>query len=364
VFLEPPGRLRRQARTAARFVDDPDGLGLFHEMRPDFIISPPTFIVTAAQSTLVGFRTVLDADGIFFVDECQVGQHRDWFIRELRSNPGFDQIGLEAAGEGADSFRLNVAGRPIEHIDGTAVLLSSAEPFNYGSFLFRALPKLWACRQMGLQSVRYLFWLGHAACREYLELAGLGDGELVHHDPSRIYRIDRLIVPSVRNNQAFLDSESLAVLADLRARYGVARQPGKRVYVSRYELNSTGLTGRAMRNEGDLIDRLVERGFTIASPETLSAVEQIRLFSSAEMVVGPSGSGMFNTAFCHPGTRIIDIESEPHWLHAHRSFFASCGLDYGIFVGRADDPSFRRHHLPWQVNIDALLARIDWFADI
>ena len=117
-----------------------------------------------------------------------------------------------------------------------------------------------------------------------------------------------------------------------------------------------------MLNEPELQERLIDLGFRIVSPETLSVVEQIREFSSAEMVVGPSGSGMFNVVFCHPGTKVIDIESEPHWIHAHRCLFASCRLRYGIFVGSAMDRRFEVHHQQWKVNIDALISQIQSFA--
>ena len=117
-----------------------------------------------------------------------------------------------------------------------------------------------------------------------------------------------------------------------------------------------------MLNEPELVARLTDLGFRIIEPETLSVTDQILAFSSAEMVVGPSGSGMFNVAFCHPGTKVIDIESEPHWIHAHRSLFASCSLRYGIFVGNALERTFEVHHQPWKVNIDALISQIAAFS--
>jgi hypothetical protein len=116
-----------------------------------------------------------------------------------------------------------------------------------------------------------------------------------------------------------------------------------------------------MVNEEALVARLRDLGFLIIEPEALSAREQIEVFSRAEMVVGPSGAGMFNTVFCAPGTRVIDIESEPHWIHAHSCLFASCGLRYGIFEGKADAADMRPVHRRWQVNIEALCARIAAF---
>jgi hypothetical protein len=117
-----------------------------------------------------------------------------------------------------------------------------------------------------------------------------------------------------------------------------------------------------MLNETELIERLRPLGFDIVEPQYLTAVEQIAAFASADLVVGPSGSGMFNAVFCRPGTKLIDIESEPHWIYPHSCLFASAGLQYGIFEGLAADRDWSVHHKPWRVNIEALLRRIATFA--
>jgi capsular polysaccharide biosynthesis protein len=118
------------------------------------------------------------------------------------------------------------------------------------------------------------------------------------------------------------------------------------------------LSRRVLLNEAELQQRLSEIGFEIVQPESLPAAEQIRAFFNAEIIVGPSGAGMFNVVFCKPGTRVIDIESEPHWIGAHMSLFASCGLDYGIFEGKVEGGPSQQHHRPWRVNVPALIERI------
>jgi capsular polysaccharide biosynthesis protein len=100
-------------------------------------------------------------------------------------------------------------------------------------------------------------------------------------------------------------------------------------------------------------------GCDIVDPQELSALDQIRTFSSADLVIGPSGSGMFNAVFCNPGTRLVDIESEPHWIQHHMCLFGSSGLSYGVFEGStiAKGPGLA-HHQPFTVNIDALVDRV------
>jgi len=116
-----------------------------------------------------------------------------------------------------------------------------------------------------------------------------------------------------------------------------------------------------MLNEETLIHRLLKIGFEIIEPEKLTAAQQVEAFSSAAMVVGPAGSAMFNCVFCEPGTKLLDIESEPHWIYAHAGLFASCELRYGIFIGQQDPTDLSPVHRRWTVDIERLLDRIDSF---
>lgn len=364
VFVEGPGKVRRFKRYAPLFHDDPDGVGLFSEFIPDTITYPPVFVAAARNARVVGFRTLLSEEGFFFNDDSTPGtRQRQRFLAQIAMpEPLNEETGLKRIGA-SNRFALEPGGRATERVEGLAILLSSEEPSNYGSFLFRVLPKLSTIARLNLrQPARYLVWAGYPAFRDYLSLLGVSEDQIIDHNPQHvIYRLDHAIVPSLRNNQAFLDPESLAFYAALRERFGAPRRQGQKIYVSRM-LHSQSASTRVMRNEAELVERLVRLDFEVVAPETLSAVEQIQAFSSAEMVVGPSGSGMFNVVHCHPGTKIIDIESEPHWIHAHRSLFASCGLRYGIFVGNAIDRNFEEHHKSWTVNINALISRIRSFS--
>jgi capsular polysaccharide biosynthesis protein len=364
VFIEPPGVERHFERPVPEFVADPDSVGFLAGLVPALFSSPPAFVAKARSARVVGFRTVLLSDGGFFNDDSirDEKERQDFLSTLSMPDPLNEETGLRRI-EGTDVFALDLGGRPIQRVPGTTVLLSSAEPSNYGSWLFRVLPKLQTLKRFTLEeNIKFLVWAGTPTFREYLRFLGIPEHRLIQHDPGHVvYELEKAIVPSIRNNQAFLDAESLAFYSRIREQFGSLQQPGNRIYVSRLA-QSRGGSPRAMQNEADLIERLRALGFRIVSPETLTVPEQIRTFSSAELVVGPSGSGMFNVVFCHPGTKVIDIESEPHWLHAHLCLFASCGLRFGIFVGKAANQNFSFHHQPWHVNIDALIEQVSAFS--
>jgi capsular polysaccharide biosynthesis protein len=75
------------------------------------------------------------------------------------------------------------------------------------------------------------------------------------------------------------------------------------VYVSREGVRS----GRFMTNERDLIRALEPLGFTSVIPEEMTLDHQMKTFSSARMIVGPSGAALTNMGFAPPGCMVVEI---------------------------------------------------------
>ena len=74
---------------------------------------------------------------------------------------------------------------------------------------------------------------------------------------------------------------------------------------------------------------------------------RIFLFSSAEIIISPTGSGLVNTVFCQKGTKIIEIT--PKYIHKYEDIFKNryssiakiLGLDY--FNLEADSINIDNH---------------------
>jgi capsular polysaccharide biosynthesis protein len=343
------------------FHDDPDGATLFSGWKSATVVYPPAFVASARDSVLAGSRVIITADDRFFTDSAMSSSYVKRFLQTFAAkHPESGGLGLLPA---EDEGQLLYAGdKKQEHVvNGSTILLTSLEPANYGSFLFRVLPKLHAIKQLNLHEARFLAYVSNPLFLEYLRCAGIDTSQVIPHLPRNAYHFDRLFVPSIRNHQGFLDMETLELFADIRGRLGTTQNKQRRIYVSRLAHSARRKHGRIMLNEAELISALRARDFEIVEPETRAPLEQIRIFTSAGMVVGPSGSAMFNVVFSHPGTKIIDIESERDWIWAHTNLFSSCGHAYGIFEGKIEDISAPAPHRPWRVNIPALLRRIDLF---
>jgi capsular polysaccharide biosynthesis protein len=79
----------------------------------------------------------------------------------------------------------------------------------------------------------------------------------------------------------------------------------------------TNQAARVMRNQEQLVQRMLTRGYTAIALEQYSIREQIQLFSRAKIVVGATGAGFANVGFAPPGAKVVEImaESQPdQWL--------------------------------------------------
>ncbi len=76
----------------------------------------------------------------------------------------------------------------------------------------------------------------------------------------------------------------------------------KKVFISRKDTNL-----RQMNNEDEAFKLLEAEGFERYELGNLSFLEQVELFSNADIVIGANGSGLVNIMFCKPTTKVIEI---------------------------------------------------------
>lgn len=112
-------------------------------------------------------------------------------------------------------------------------------------------------------------------------------------------------VPSPYTPLALRPAIGMARLEDLgRFIAGDAPESGlpKRIYISR---NDAKL--RRVSNEESILPVLEARGFKRVTLKGLPMARQVQYFRQAEAVIGPHGAGLAHTAWCKPGTKVIEF---------------------------------------------------------
>jgi hypothetical protein len=83
-----------------------------------------------------------------------------------------------------------------------------------------------------------------------------------------------------------------------------------KIYIRREDANY-----RKILNDADLINQLRKLDFEIINPQHFEILEQMKIFSNAEVIVTPHGSNMSNIIFCQKGTKIIEISPDLNNLY-------------------------------------------------
>ena len=193
---------------------------------------------------------------------------------------------------------------------GEAVLIGAPGFGIYGHWLIDYLPKLHELQRRGHEQLPFHYgvapsWAASLAA-PFLE-SGL---------PKPIYSgnrpvfFERLIIPtSIRSTGIFDETIAPAVWQRLSQALAATQggetfaTPPDKIYISRRKWARVKQE-RLLKNAEAVEQFFARAGFAVVSPETLPLAEQRRIFSRARIVVGEDGSGLHNTIFSAPGTRV------------------------------------------------------------
>jgi len=198
---------------------------------------------------------------------------------------------------------------PTPH-GGSVCLLGNRSAFNYYHWMNDVLPRLGVLAASGiaLEDIDRFVVQRPTLAFQHETLAHFGiTADRIHGpDDGVLVETERLLVPTFGSN-AFSLRHGSWVPRFLRREFGsrITAERHRRLYLSR------GTTGaRGVCNEPELLASLRAYGFERVSSEDLSVREQATLFETAEVVIGPHGAGFTNTAFCRPGTRVIEFYAD------------------------------------------------------
>ncbi|OWY67141.1 capsular biosynthesis protein [cyanobacterium TDX16] len=169
--------------------------------------------------------------------------------------------------------------------------------------------------------------------KESLRLLGYNPDDCIEWNDSSV-KVKKLVVPSFRREHNIISPTACEwlrqrLLSNLPDNTSIPLSP--RIYISRPKS-----AGRNIINEEDVMAILAPLGFIAYTMEELSFVDEIKLFSQAEIVIAPHGAGLTNIIFASQKLIVIDLFGS----FGTPCFFAlaqALGFYYGC-LGEGFDP--------------------------
>ncbi|RAA20101.1 hypothetical protein DN523_22480 [Burkholderia multivorans] len=200
----------------------------------------------------------------------------------------------------------NVPGYNIEHIAGRAAYIWKSGKNNYGHVLVEMLSKCESLLKAGLTPMRLIVPSLAEDLRIHFEKmlhAAYGDAFSLIYMTTPLAKVDELVVPGPVTRHNSQKSHAVSTLAARLRKAAGVRRGFEKIYVSR-----SGHPNRRMENEHVIEEIVQSYGFKIVRPETMSVLDQVATFSSAQHVMGPLGAGLTNSVFSPEGAQVTVID--------------------------------------------------------
>ena len=134
----------------------------------------------------------------------------------------------------------------------------------------------------------------------------------------------------------------------------------RRLFVTRRSENR-----RPLVSEARIVDAAVALGYEVVAPETLSLLEQVRLFASASAIAGPPGAAFTNLLWAPAGARVLAIFKAEVTLPTFVDLSVLLGQHHRWLLG-STLPGFERAsplNAPYDVDLALARRELAWAAD-
>jgi tetratricopeptide (TPR) repeat protein/capsular polysaccharide biosynthesis protein len=225
---------------------------------------------------------------------------------------------------------------PLQKIDGSVAVLSGLSGHIYFHWMVDILPRIALLKRSGINlnqidkfmvnSIRLPFQ------RETLQKLGIPLNKVLESDQFSHIQAKQLIVPSFAGYLGWLEPWAIDFLRQqfLTPDIKATSDYPQRIYISRAHARH-----RRVLNETEVMEKLSQYGFVSIQLETLSFTEQVGLFSQAEAIIAPHGSGLTNIMFCHPSAQVAEFVSPHYNRHYYWVISQYLGLEHYCLTGEA-----------------------------
>jgi capsular polysaccharide biosynthesis protein len=240
----------------------------------------------------------------------------------------------------------------------TLSLVTPEAAANYHHWTMDLLPRAGLAKRAGYALDAFDHILvkdrGYRFQKEAFERLGLDEKKIIHVDDRLHVQCDRLVVPSVRNDNLLVNRQDMEFSRSLYLDENeVPVKPTRRLYVGRADA-----AFRRITNNDELLKLLHAHGFEEVAMSKMTVAEQAKIFAEAEIIVGPNGSALANLIFANPKCRVIEFFA-PGWVVGYNWMICSnFKLPYTAIVGagKRPAPGTLPHALKDDITLDLALV--------
>jgi capsular polysaccharide biosynthesis protein len=242
-------------------------------------------------------------------------------------------------------------------IDGTVAYLSNVEPSNYYHWMCRTLPLLRIYQKFfDLQDIDF-FYIGDSELKNFHKESLTRAGIKPHQILQEACTANRILAAISTRTKQF--GAAPVVQANYDYSRGLFRHEidvnataqRQRIYVQRGNVKR-----RKVLNESQIIEHLAGYNFIPVQMDHKTLLEQVQIFSQAEIVVAPHGAALTNLLFIQSGTKVIELIP---WGYVNNCYYAMtnyAGADYFYLQTEAIEQkqALDEHYLDLYVDIKKL----------
>ncbi len=199
----------------------------------------------------------------------------------------------------------------------------------YGHWLIDLLPRVIFAQQLGIK-VKYLLTNRMPDYgRKLLNLIGIMDEDIILYNPiEEAILMEKCFFPSHLRWHSAISP----LLGMVRDKFSIYQSPctNRKLFISRGNYNSI----QTISNLQKVHDLMRKYGIEIIEPHQYSIEEQIKLFSESSLIIGEYGSGMHNTLFSHPTTKVIVLQSDAELPFIQAGMGSVLGHPTGFVFGK------------------------------
>lgn len=282
------------------------------------------------------------------------------FTKQLYKPINETTMSLKNVTENVDNIKYNEFYKKV-YEDPLFYFIYNTE--NYYHFLYDTLPYLitYKIKKQKYKNLKLLML--YPLCKnnfytfviEFLEILNIPLSDIIIADENTLYKrvyVSNSFTHDFDSNlpprkEIYSFFKSLINLKDL------SMDSPKKIYVSRRSWlhgNDTNMgtnytNRRIMENETQVVDYLKTKGFEEIFTENLSIKDKIKMFNSAEQIVGAIGGGLCNTLFSPEDTKLTAIIS-PNFLDINKRFIYcinKVNLNLFTFTSHTDSSFFKKN---------------------